>query len=323
MPLVTFWRGQVRPGNRWMMVLGVGLFLWLASIAVYLATDNLNQVPTITQLGSYLVPVTYMVWVYENGRHDEITFPLLFKAFIAGGVLGTLASSLLETYLIDTTSWWLYTGVGFIEEGSKIGALMLIARNLRHRSPRDGLILGGAVGFGFAGFESSGYALSAFLGDGDPDARFNIGAMVETEILRGLLSPLGHGLWTAILGGLLFSAARKSRWKLHREFWLAFVGVSFLHAFWNSMPGIGGGLALLITKGTGSLGTILSYKDSHPIIGTQTVLATAISWTGLMIVALLGTAWYRRLLSRFRLLDKPEARTASWHWRGREVRQNT
>jgi protease PrsW len=27
--------------------------------------------------------------------------------------------------------------------------------------------------------------------------------LVETEVLRGVLTPLGHGVWTAILGGVL------------------------------------------------------------------------------------------------------------------------
>lgn len=315
MPLKTFWRGQVAPQHTWIMVLGVGLLLWLAAVGVYLLTRNFNQIPTITQLGSYLVPVTYMVWVYQNGRQDEITVQLVFKGFVAGGVLGTLAASLLETYLLDTTSVWVYAGVGFIEEGAKVGALMLVGRNLVRRTPRDGIILGAAVGFGFAGFETSGYALNALL-SGD---RFDLTAMVQTELLRGLLAPLGHGLWTGILGGLLFLASQGNRWKLRPAFWSSFVAVSLIHALWNAMPGLGDAAAQLVTQGTDALPRIRDDVDGHPLTSTHTPLATFFCWVGLLAIALVGTAWYRRLLQRFEVFA-PAARYG-WHWRSSETRR--
>ena len=38
----------------------------------------------------------------------------------------------------------------------------------------------------------------------------------HTEVLRGLLTPLGHGLWTAILGGVLYRTATQVQWLLIR-----------------------------------------------------------------------------------------------------------
>jgi RsiW-degrading membrane proteinase PrsW (M82 family) len=81
--------------------------------------------------------------------------------------------------------------------------VVLLARKLPRYTLRDGAIFGAAVGFGFAAFESSGYAFNAALTRQGLDLR----ALVETEILRGLLAPVGHGLWTAILGAVLFRAA--------------------------------------------------------------------------------------------------------------------
>jgi hypothetical protein len=38
------------------------------------------------------------------------------------------------------------------------------------------------------------------------------------EVLRGILAPVGHGLWTAILGGTLFAvAAGRGRLRLSRD----------------------------------------------------------------------------------------------------------
>jgi protease PrsW len=70
---------------------------------------------------------------------------------------------------------------------------------------RDGAIFGAAVGFGFAAYESSGYAFNAALTERGLDLR----GLIETEILRGLLAPLGHGLWTSILAAVLFRAAAR------------------------------------------------------------------------------------------------------------------
>jgi hypothetical protein len=38
--------------------------------------------------------------------------------------------------------------------------------------------------------------------------------LVSTELLRGLLAPFGHGLWTAILGGVLFSRSTRAHFLL-------------------------------------------------------------------------------------------------------------
>ena len=50
-------------------------------------------------------------------------------------------------------------------------------------------------GFGFAAFETSGYAFNALIQADDT----KIPPVVETQLVRGLLTPVGHGLWTALL----------------------------------------------------------------------------------------------------------------------------
>ena len=53
---------------------------------------------------------------------------------------------------------------------------------------RDGIILGGAAGMGFAALESSGYVFTAFVDSGG-----SLSTLVLVTLLRGLLSPVGHG----------------------------------------------------------------------------------------------------------------------------------
>ena len=89
--------------------------MWLLTVVVTFLTGNPNLVPTLVLLGSFLVPVTFVAWAFDRRDTGEITAALIFNTFITGGVLGVLAASLLETYLLHPSPW-LFLGVGLIEE---------------------------------------------------------------------------------------------------------------------------------------------------------------------------------------------------------------
>ena len=54
----------VRPGvrRRWPSILLTGLVLWVGTVVVMLVTGNVNLIPTIVLLGSFLVPVSFVAW---------------------------------------------------------------------------------------------------------------------------------------------------------------------------------------------------------------------------------------------------------------------
>ncbi|MEU5881051.1 PrsW family glutamic-type intramembrane protease [Spirillospora sp. NPDC047279] len=299
---------RTRPSRTWLKIFWVGLALWVATVLVTVITSNTNLVPTIVLLGSFLVPVTFVVWAYEHGTSGEITVPVLFTAFVVGGVLGVLGASLLETYLLDP-SLWMYVGVGLIEEAVKLAALMFVARHLRGRSLRDGLVLGATVGFGFAAFESAGYALNAlFTVEG-----ISLRSMIETEILRGILTPLGHGLWTAIVGGVLFAASRGHRhWRITGPVVLAYLGVSLLHALWDSMHGLAIGLTLVLT-GTPWQYDLLQHGYLPRATTTQSHLITIFNAVGILAISLIALTWLRSLYHRSRAVRPPaDPNDATW-----------
>src|SRR6266511_6100346 len=232
------WRG--RPWLR--MFLG-GLGLWVAAVAVTFVTQNVNLVPTIILLGSFLVPVTFVVYAF--GRADQIlTAQRILTAFIYGGVLGVLGASVLEAEFLTQPSLPSFLGVGLIEEAVKLAALWLLARRLPRYSMRDGIVLGAAVGFGFAAFESAGYAFNALF----TSSGLSLLNLVETEVLRGILAPVGHGLWTAILGGALFAAAaRRGRLRLTGAVAGWYLLVAALHGLWDGSQQLAVWLTLLLT----------------------------------------------------------------------------
>ncbi|HYM51795.1 MAG TPA: PrsW family glutamic-type intramembrane protease [Candidatus Limnocylindrales bacterium] len=223
---------------RWWAVLGVGLALWIASVVVASLTGNINLIPAIVMLGSFVVPVTGVVWYLDHDPSPAFGPQLIAYSFIVGGVLGILAASVLEYWLL-TLGILGTVGVGLIEEFVKALALVMMAWRLASFHPRDGIVLGATVGFGFAALESSGYAMRAMIIDiGGVGVIFSLSSLVFTELFRGLLSPFGHGLWTAILGGVLFGEARGGRLRITRAVAATFLGVALLHAAWDTMPAV-------------------------------------------------------------------------------------
>lgn len=266
---------------RWLIVFAVGLALWVAAIIVTAITRNTNLIPTDVLLGSFLVPVTAVIWNFDRDVGTALTGQRIFITFVVGGVLGVLAASLLESPLGQ--SGFTYIAVGFIEEAVKFAALLGAAVGLQRYTTRDGIVLGATVGFGFAAMESSGYAFNAlFTVHG-----LSLGGLVLTEALRGLLAPLGHGLWTAILGGALFHASsRANRLRVSGGVFGFYVLVSVLHGLWDSMRGIALILTALLTLATGQS---LDMQSGAPVASDgQVLLFNLINLGGIVVVSAVG-----------------------------------
>jgi hypothetical protein len=156
---------------------------------------------------------------------------------------------------------------------------------------RDGMILGAAVGFGFAAFESAGYAMTALITENG----VSLSDMVTIEVLRGLLAPLGHGLWTGILGGVLFAGGSRGRFPITGRLILAFLGVSLLHGLWDSMHGLAVVITLLLTGDPWQY-QLLSHGWIPQPTPTQVELMTIFNWVGLGFVSIIGLAWLGHLV---------------------------
>jgi RsiW-degrading membrane proteinase PrsW (M82 family) len=225
---------------RWWAVLLIGLALWIATVGTAFVTGNLLLLPTIVLLGSFLVPVTAVVWYLDHDPSPALSPRRIVTAFIIAGVLGVLAASVLESWLVYGSGPIGYLKVGFIEELVKGVAIVLVALGLRSHATRDGMVLGATVGFGFAALESSGYALASLFVLQGNQLVLSLSSVLVTELVRGVLAPFGHGLWSAILGGVIFHAARGGRLRPTWGVLVAFVGVSVLHGAFDILGGIPG-----------------------------------------------------------------------------------
>jgi RsiW-degrading membrane proteinase PrsW (M82 family) len=204
-------------------------------------TSNIILLPTIVLLGSFLVPVTAVVWYLDHDPSRALSPTRILAAFILAEVTGVLAASVLEFRLVLGGGPIGLLKVGLIEEFVKGAAIVLIAWGLRSFATRDGIVLGATVGFGFAALESSGYALASLFVVQGQHLSLSLSSVVTTELVRGVLAPFGHGLWSAILGGVIFHAARNG--DRLRPTWgvlIAFLAVSVLHAAFDSFGSIVG-----------------------------------------------------------------------------------
>jgi protease PrsW len=284
----------------WLRMFLGGLALWIAAVAVAFVTQNANLIPTIILLGSFLVPVAFVAYAFAHAD-QVVTAQRILTAFVYGGVLGVLGASLLEAEFLRSPSAGAYLYVGLIEEAVKLAALWLLARRLPRYTMRDGIVLGATVGFGFAALESAGYAFNAlFTATG-----LSLQNLVETEVLRGILTPVGHGLWTAILGGVLFgAAARRGRLRPTGALLGFYLLVAALHALWDAAQPIAVWLTLRLTA-TQVQSHLLQVGQVPAVTQAQVHLFTALYWSLLILDALIGLLVLR---GRWRRATTPDRR---------------
>ncbi|HVH64638.1 MAG TPA: PrsW family glutamic-type intramembrane protease [Candidatus Acidoferrum sp.] len=232
--------GSSRWAPSWWVVFLIGLLLWLATIGVANLTGNLIILPTIVLLGSFLVPVTAVVWYLDHDPSPELSPRRIVSAFLVAGVVGVLGASLLEYYLL-TVGLLAVIEVGLIEELVKAVLIVFVAWGIRRFHIRDGMVLGATVGFGFAALESSGYALVSLFVVHGHRLFLSLDSVVVTELIRGVLSPFGHGMWSAIVGGAIFAAARRhNRLSFSWGILSAFLLAAVLHTIFDSLNGVVG-----------------------------------------------------------------------------------
>jgi protease PrsW len=276
------------PQGWWWKALIGGVALWLVTAAVTYTTQNTNLVPTVILLGSFLVPFCVVLFVVERAKGSLDTL-WLFVAFFVGGIFGVLGASILESRLL-APSVWVFVGVGAIEELVKGVVFLVVGARIVRKTGLTGALLGAVVGAGFAAFESAGYAFNAGLSRW---SNIDLTALLETEAVRGLLTPVGHVLWTAILGAAIFRAASPAgRYRFTGGVVLAYAVVLALHALWDSMSIIAAYLAI---RFTGGVHYELAYGQMLPTAADNAGrVSTVLYVIGLAVISAVGLMVLRR-----------------------------
>jgi RsiW-degrading membrane proteinase PrsW (M82 family) len=231
----------------WLPVLVVGAVLFVVVHQAIVVTGNPNLVPSLLLLGALLVPVSFVLYLDGRNTADDIPLSVLLVCGLLGGVLGTVAASIAESNTAERLGGLPTLMIGLIEEGAKLLVPIGILLFTRYRSnPADGMLVGVAVGTGFAVLETLGYGFVTLLLSG------SLGITEGTLLLRGVLSPAAHIAWTGLAAAALWHA-RAQRWR-PRAVAVAvgtFVLVVVLHAIWDAASAwftyvIVGGISLVL-----------------------------------------------------------------------------
>jgi hypothetical protein len=168
------------------------------------------------------------------------------------------------------------------------------------------MILGATVGLGFAAFESAGYAMAAMI----TQQGLSLSALVSTELLRGLIAPVGHGVWTAILGGVLFSRSTRHHFLITGRVLATYLGVSVLHALWDSTHTLAVVVTLLLTGQPWQYQMLAEGRLPQPT-PAQVHMFTVMTYSGMVVLALIGLLWLAALIRSSR---RTEAKPVRWSY---------
>ncbi len=238
--------------HTWFLVLAVGLIVFVGLDVVLIVTRNLNMLPAVIVLGATLVPVTFVVYMYQRVRAQNVPVVMIAVTVFLGGALGLVVAGALEYATIQELGVFQLLGVSGIEESAKLIVPVAIYLRGHYRSEADGLLFGVASGMGFASLESMGYGLTAFLG-----SEGSITALQTTLIVRALIAPVGHAAWTGLVCAVIWrERERAGRRVLNWQVASAFLVAIALHTAWNTAGSLTG-VAEAAWVGYGIIGLIM------------------------------------------------------------------
>jgi RsiW-degrading membrane proteinase PrsW (M82 family) len=226
--------------RRWLQMLLSGIVLLFLVERTLIATSSLNYVPSVILLGAFLVPITFVTYLYERLPSWDVSLLALAVCFLWGGVLGTVIAGTLEYDVARALGFLPKLAIGLIEESAKLIVPLGFYFLGRYRSEAAGIILGVTTAAGFAALETMGYGFVSLLG-----SKGNLGILDEVLLVRGLSSPAGHMSWTGLVCAVLWRERLKVghatlNWRVGGAFLTAVV----LHALWDTFvpePAGGGG----------------------------------------------------------------------------------
>lgn len=192
---------------------------------------NINLVPGLIIMGAFAIPFSTLIFFMEVNVLRNISICQIAKSLCFGGVISLIVSLFLFRWTNALGELLGPSVAGIVEESGKLLTVIFLAANKkRYIYKLNGLLLGAAVGTGFAVFETAGYALASGLND--------VGEMGNVLVLRGLLSPFCHIVWTAIATEALWRVKGKAKFSFgmlaDAKFLRLFADPVVLHMIWNS-----------------------------------------------------------------------------------------
>lgn len=210
-------------------------FLIAFAALLYMADafHNSNAIAGLILVGAFAVPFSGLVFFFEADAFKDISLFEIVKVFFIGGIFSLIVTLFFYQFVSFSDNSQIYgvltlkdsLSIGIVEELGKVLIVTYFISQLNAKHILDGLLIGAAVGAGFAAFETAGYIYNA----GDQ--------LVAVAILRGWSAIGGHLVWAAITGGALMIVKRAQPFKfsqlLDGRFLVFFALAVAMHAAWD------------------------------------------------------------------------------------------
>src|SRR5438128_2328407 len=198
------------------------------------------------------VPVYVMLLLWID-RYESEPIWMLITAFLWGAVVAVFVAYVLNTIFavvsaISTHSMQVGETMGaivsapIVEESAKASILFafFFFKKDEFDGIIDGIVYAGMVGLGFAMTENIMYYGRALVGGG-------VDALTLTFIVRGMVAPFSHPLFTSMTGiGLGWSRQSDNGFVKVTMPVVGFMLAILLHATWNGSVMFGGGAGFII-----------------------------------------------------------------------------
>ncbi|MER2091622.1 MAG: PrsW family intramembrane metalloprotease [Saccharopolyspora rectivirgula] len=300
-----------RSSNRTPVLLIVGMVLsgicLLLALALYLFEGGPINV-VVASLLALPTAIVLVALILLIDRLEPEPRGNLILAFSWGAGVAIFVALLLNT----TTHVLLIPAVGeesaeaitssvvapLVEESGK-GLLLLyllLNRPQEFDGPTDGIVYAALSGLGFALVENVSYYMQGIYN----------GSVWFVVILRGVIAPLGHPLYTAMTGlGVAYAATHRGAGRVIAPV-LGWCGAVFLHGLWNGSLTIAGFVGGLLAYGIQFLVivavVVVLVRDRKRIVGLIQTYLPAYIPSGLVHqndIQMLGTMSGRRQARRW------------------------
>lgn len=207
----------------------VSVSMALLMVIGFRTFQNPLLIPGLIFVGAFAVPISTLVFFLEMNAPRNISIFMTMSLLFIGGIGSIIVALIFFDRLQFLSDLLSASAAGIIEEVAKmLIVIFVMGKFTRYRWVLNGLLFGAAVGTGFAAFESMGYAFR--------DNTFN--GIVDSIMMRGILSPFCHIIWTGNAAAALWlvKGDRKFSWNMLGDlrFIRVFLSSVILHMLWNS-----------------------------------------------------------------------------------------
>jgi RsiW-degrading membrane proteinase PrsW (M82 family) len=234
-------------------MLGLGAFfgLLVALLSFYELGFGASLVGVVVAFAP--APFYLAVWLWLD-RNDPEPAWVLGACLVWGAGAATFVSGIVNVLFEGATqaltndaqlAAFLSASISapLVEEATKGLGILLVLLFLRKEFDGviDGIVFAGVVALGFAAVENVLYYGRAMSKGG-------FGDVAVVFVLRGVLGPFGHAVYTSMTG-IGLGIARQTHNRLLRVAApvLGYGGAVLLHSMWNFIAGVGGGVGFLVT----------------------------------------------------------------------------